>query len=168
MIHHCVLYAIDCPLGGLGRSTGSTTSSSTLLPSPSSKPSGQPPNPSSIPSTALNPAGPCSSRASSGPSRRIVQKQLVSLLQLPPSSLPSPSLEQEGSYTMLSKSGQVPITSSSELIIVQADERTHIHKSVCVFLWPCDDGKRVFGEVAQGGESWKCHFLKKNTGFVCA
>jgi hypothetical protein len=59
---------------------------------------------------------------------------------------------------MLSKSGQVPITSSSELIIVQADERTHIHKS---------DGKRVFGEVAQGGGVMEVPFSQKKKPFLC-
>ncbi len=37
------------------------------------------------------------------------------------------------------QSGPIPIGSRSELIFVQVVDRTHVRKSVCVFLWRRDD-----------------------------
>ncbi len=47
---------------------------------------------------------------------------------------------------------------------MQAGDITHIRKSVCVFLWPCNDGMS-FWQGSVGREEWKRHFLKNSPIF---
>jgi hypothetical protein len=127
-------------MGGFGRSAGSTASTSkhsssgvpsAILPThPNSKPSEEPPHPSSIPSTSLNPVGPETSQASSGSLRLIVEKQSASL-SLPLSSLPSSSSEQEWNDTFWSKSSPIPIAGQSELIMCKQSIE-HTFARACV------------------------------------